>query len=81
MNLKESKRVKTLCRLSPSFVSCVKYLKLNNGRCITVFSAGNKLLHIMENYKIIVSFFIKLFVVLVYCILFVDFVDYLKYLF
>ena len=51
----ENKRVKTLCRLSPSLTASVKCLQLNGGRCITVFSTGGKLLHVVENHQICVS--------------------------
>mgnify|MGYP002803870850 CR=1 FL=1 len=49
---KHFKRVKTICRLSPSLVASVKCLKLSCGRCITVLSAGNRFVQIMENHKI-----------------------------
>ena len=52
LNSKQFKRVKTICRLSPSLVASVKCIKLNCGRCITVLSAGNRFLQVMENHKI-----------------------------
>ena len=82
--LKENKTVKTLCRLSPSRISSVKCLKLNGGRCITVFSTGKNLLHIVENHQICVSIkatSIHLFLCLVVFPMssLHFFVDYLKY--